>query len=308
MRELTLMLLYLRFKKKKKSFTKQPILCVERLWFWYTTNLWTMRTISRGNHPSRSKSVYITEAVWNWQSFLSKYGISDWKQGVKIDLFEHTSSNGCDIANMNGRRQRTDSVLRPPNRSHLWSSGRVPENCTGCHQHRTHGYEQKAGCQNSDGYPAIAVKYGLLDWWLRYLPPQAFMEYEAVYLPKQPLYQKQKLCPLKNIWNFFPFDKLDVIKRGIESMWEHQNDRVMMALALTMTDKPMAVNMSFQREYAERYEWMEAAVHRLGVYLYQQFPLLWGLWYTERWNPAKMMQQSMAALAASLNLSYSSFG
>ena len=39
---------------------------------------------------------------------------------------------------------------------------------------------------------------------------------------------------------FFPFDTLDVIKRGIESMWNIQNDRVMMALALTMTDKPMA--------------------------------------------------------------------
>ncbi len=30
----------------------------------------------------------------------------------------------------------------------------------------------------------------------------------------------------------------------------------MMALALTMTDKPMANNMSFQREYAERYDWV----------------------------------------------------
>ena len=30
-----------------------------------------------------------------------------------------------------------------------------------------------------------------------------------------------------------------------------------MALAMTMSDKPMAVNMSFQREYAEPYEWMK---------------------------------------------------
>ena len=40
-------------------------------------------------------------------------------------------------------------------------------------------------------------------------------------------------------------------------MWNIENDRVMMALAMTMTDKPMAVNMSFQREYAEPYEWMK---------------------------------------------------
>lgn len=30
-----------------------------------------------------------------------------------------------------------------------------------------------------------------------------------------------------------------------------------MALAMTMSDKPMAVNMSFQREYAELYEWIK---------------------------------------------------
>ena len=56
---------------------------------------------------------------------------------------------------------------------------------------------------------------------------------------------------------FFPLVKLDVVKRGVESMWNIQNDRAMMALAMTMTDKPMAVNMSFQREYAEPYEWIK---------------------------------------------------
>lgn len=35
---------------------------------------------------------------------------------------------------------------------------------------------------------------------------------------------------------FFPFEKPDVVKRGIESMWNIQNDRVMMALAMTMSD------------------------------------------------------------------------
>ena len=56
---------------------------------------------------------------------------------------------------------------------------------------------------------------------------------------------------------FFPLVKLDVVKRGVESMWNIQNDRAMKALAMTMTDKPMAVNMSFQREYAEPYEWIK---------------------------------------------------
>ena len=70
---------------------------------------------------------------------------------------------------------------------------------------------------------------------------------------------KKKPCPLRIIciYLFFPFHNPDVVKRGVESMWNIQNDRVMMALAMTMSDKPMAVNMSFQREYAEPYEWMK---------------------------------------------------
>ena len=55
---------------------------------------------------------------------------------------------------------------------------------------------------------------------------------------------------------FFPFDKTDVVKRGVESMWNINNDRIMMALAMIMSDKPMAANMSFQKEYAERYDCM----------------------------------------------------
>lgn len=49
-----------------------------------------------------------------------------------------------------------------------------------------------------------------------------------------------------NIVNMlFPFDKPDEVKRGIESMWNIQYNRVMMALAMTRSDKLMAVNMSF---------------------------------------------------------------
>ncbi len=36
-------------------------------------------------------------------------------------------------------------------------------------------------------------------------------------------------------------------------MWNIDGDRTMMGLALTMSDRPMAVNMSFQRDYSERY-------------------------------------------------------
>ena len=79
----------------------------------------------------------------------------------------------------------------------------------------------------------FAVKYGLLGLMTALPTTPNFMDYEAVYLPKNHFIRE-------------------------ESMWNISNDRAMMALALTMsTDKPMAVNMSFQREYAEPYEWIK---------------------------------------------------
>ena len=50
---------------------------------------------------------------------------------------------------------------------------------------------------------------------------------------------------------FYPFDKLDVVKKGVESNWNVSGDRTMIALTMTFMEEPMAKNMSFQREYAE---------------------------------------------------------
>ena len=93
---------------------------------------------------------------------------------------------------------------------------------------------------------------------------------------------------------FFPFDKLDVIKHGIESMWNIENDRVMMALAMTMTDKPMAVNMSFQREYAERYDWMKQQFID-WAFTYVNSMLYYEDYDTLNEDTRRLMQQSMAA-------------
>ncbi len=84
-----------------------------------------------------------------------------------------------------------------------------------------------------------------------------FMDYEAVYLPKKHFIKEETMPTKKYLELFFPSDKPDVVKRSVEFMWNISNDRIIMALAMTMSDKPMAVNMSFQREYAERYEWIK---------------------------------------------------
>ena len=114
-------------------------------------------------------------------------------------------------------------------------------------------------CSDKDIQEAIwqfAVKYGLLGLMTALPTTPSFMDYEAVYLPKNHFIKKETMSTKDYLNLFFPFDKPDVVKRGVESMWNIQNDRIMAALAMTMSDKPMAVNMSFQREYAERYEWI----------------------------------------------------
>ena len=102
----------------------------------------------------------------------------------------------------------------------------------------------------------FAVKYGLFGLMTALPTTPNFMDYEAVYLPKNHFIEAETMSTEEYLDLFFPFDKLDVIKRGVESMWSVSNDRIMMALMMTMSANPMAVNMSFQREYAEPYEWM----------------------------------------------------
>ena len=104
---------------------------------------------------------------------------------------------------------------------------------------------------------AFALKYGLFGLMTALPTTPKFMEYENVYLPKNHFIKEETMRTEDYLALFFPFDKLIVIKRGVESLWNIQNDRTMMALAMTMSDKPMAVNMCFQREYAERYDWLK---------------------------------------------------
>ena len=156
------------------------------------------------------------------------------------------------------------------------------------------GMSKKPDAEIQKAIQQFAVKYGLFGLMTALPTTPNFMEYEAVYLPKNHFIKEETMSTEKYLALFFPFDKLDVIKRGIESMWNIQNNRVMMALALTMTDKPMAVNMSFQREYAERYEWMKQqfidwAFTYINSFLYYED------YDTLNDETRQMMQQSMAA-------------
>lgn len=100
----------------------------------------------------------------------------------------------------------------------------------------------------------FASRYGLLGLMTALPTTPCFMDYEAVYLPKNHFIKDESMKVNAYTALFFPFGKPDFVKDGKASTW-NVTGRTMIALAMTMSDKPMAVNMDFQREYAERYDW-----------------------------------------------------
>lgn len=97
--------------------------------------------------------------------------------------------------------------------------------------------------------------YGLLGFMTALPTTPDFITYEAVYLPKNHFIKEESMTTEKYLSYFFPFDKIDFVKKGMESSW-NMDDVQMMALIMTMKNKPQAVIMSFQKEYAERYDWL----------------------------------------------------
>lgn len=104
----------------------------------------------------------------------------------------------------------------------------------------------------------FVTSYGLLGLMTALPTTPTFMDYEAVYLPKNKFLKQETLSTEDYLINFYPFDKPEIKKRGVESRWDVGGDRDMIALAMTFADKPMAVNMCLQREYAEPYDWLAA--------------------------------------------------
>lgn len=140
----------------------------------------------------------------------------------------------------------------------------------------------------------FAAKYGLFGLMTVLPTTPNFMEYEAVYLPKNHFIKAETMSTEDYLNFFFPFEKLDIVKHGMESTWNIENDRIMMALAMTMSDRPTAVNMSFQREYAERYDWLKqqftdwAFNATTSFFYYHDYDTL-------EEDMKRLMQQSMAA-------------
>lgn len=103
---------------------------------------------------------------------------------------------------------------------------------------------------------AFVTKYGLLGLMTALPTTPSFMDYEAVYLPKNSYIKEETLSTEDYLKYFFPFDQLDAKKRGVESLWNITDDREMQAVAMTFANKSTAMRMCMQHEYAERYDWL----------------------------------------------------
>ena len=130
----------------------------------------------------------------------------------------------------------------------------------------------------------FVTKYGLLGLMTALPTTPSFMDYEAVYLPKNHFIKAETMETEKYLALFYPFDKLDVVKKGIESGWTVSNDRTMIALAMTFANEPMAKTMSFQREYAEPYDWIAQQLKDWA------FTLTTSILYYHDYNPQPVPQ------------------
>ena len=121
--------------------------------------------------------------------------------------------------------------------------------------------------------------YGLLGFMTALPTTPEFITYQAVYFPKNHFIKEESMTTEEYLAYFFPFDNIEFRKRGVESSWGTDNIE-MIALVMTMKDKPQAVLMSFQREYAERYDWLVtlfkdwAFTFMSSCLYYQDFDLL----------------------------------
>lgn len=105
---------------------------------------------------------------------------------------------------------------------------------------------------------SFACTYGLLGLMTALPTTPMFVEYEKVYLLKNPFIRQESMDTLAYLKLFFPFCMPDFKKSGMGSLWNVPGeDKMQAALAMTFRNDPQAKAMSFMRGYGERYDWLK---------------------------------------------------
>ena len=111
-----------------------------------------------------------------------------------------------------------------------------------------------------DAVMEFVSKYGLLGFMTGLPTTPEFMNYDAVYLPKNHFIKEETMTTKDYLSLYFPFSKPDIYKNKETAQWnvnsDDYDDRTVMALSITFAGEPIAVGLSLTPIYAERFEWL----------------------------------------------------
>ena len=104
----------------------------------------------------------------------------------------------------------------------------------------------------------FANNYGMLGLMTALPTTPRFIDYDCVYLPKNDFIPDEAMGSKAYTDLFFPFKKPTYRRDGDYVEWDVEVDRPLKALMLTCDAyTPIAMQMSFLREYAEDIEWLK---------------------------------------------------
>jgi len=130
-----------------------------------------------------------------------------------------------------------------------------------------------------DAVMDFVVKYGLLGFMTALPTTPEFVDYDAVYLPKNQYIREETMTTLDYISIFFPFYKPDIYKDKTTFQWNinsRTTDKSQPALAMTYSNEPLAMGLCLQQIYAERFYWLVTQLRDWAFILVSAF-----LFYTE---------------------------
>ena len=107
-------------------------------------------------------------------------------------------------------------------------------------------------------------EYGLLGLMPGIPTTPQFIDYENVYLLKNPYIKQEFMDTMEYMDYFYPFEKPEFQKSGLDSLWNITNDFRMGGLAVMLGHLPQAQLMSFLRIYAERFDWIEESFREIA--------------------------------------------
>ena len=100
----------------------------------------------------------------------------------------------------------------------------------------------------------FAEKYGLLGFMTALPTTPEFMNYDAVYLPKNRHIRKESMPSKDYAKMFFPFD--EKLNENPNPNRHYTKDDGSIMVSLAVRNKPKAIEMCYQRSYAEPLDWL----------------------------------------------------